>query len=174
LLGNERVNAIAVDGANRKWIGTQDAGLYLVSPDGTQILQNFTVDNSPLLSNTILSLALNNSTGELFIGTNQGLVSYMTDATQANASFSEVHAYPNPVRPDFNGIITITGLMADSQVRITNVNGNVIYQTISNGGIATWDGMNADGSRVSSGVYLIMCTSPDGSQHATVKLLIIK
>ncbi|MGC9150859.1 MAG: T9SS type A sorting domain-containing protein [Microbacter sp.] len=174
LLGNERINAIAVDGANRKWIGTQTSGLYLVSPDGTQILQHFTTDNSPLLSNAILSLALNNQTGELFIGTNQGLVSYMTDATQATATFSNVHAYPNPVRPDFHGVITITGLMADSQVKITNISGDVIYQTTSNGGVATWDGNNTDGSRVSSGVYLIMCTSSDGTQHVTEKLLIIK
>jgi ligand-binding sensor domain-containing protein len=174
LLGNERVNAIAVDGANRKWIGTQDAGLYLVSSDGTQILQNFTINNSPLLSNTILSLALNNQTGELFVGTDQGIISYMTDATQATATFSNVYAYPNPVRPDFHGVITITGLVADSQVKITDLNGNVVYETISNGGIATWNGNKADGSRVSSGVYLVVCTSADGSQHAITKLLIIK
>lgn len=174
LLGNERVNAIAVDGANRKWIGTQDAGLYLVSPDGTQILQNFNINNSPMPSNTILSLALNNQTGELFVGTDQGLISYMTDASQAMATYSNVHAFPNPVRPDFHGVITITGLMADSQVKITNVNGDVIYQTTSNGGVATWDGNNVDGSRVSSGVYLVLCTSPDGTQHTTIKLLIIR
>jgi len=174
LLGNERINAIAVDGANRKWIGTQDAGLYLVSPDGTQILQDFTTDNSPLLSNTILSLAMNNQTGELFVGTDQGLISYKTDATQATATFSNVYAYPNPVRPDFHGVITITGLVTDTQVKITNLNGNVVYETISNGGIATWNGNKADGSRVSSGVYLVVCTSADGSQHAITKLLIIK
>ena len=174
LLGTERVNAIAVDGANRKWIGTQTSGLYLVSPDGTQILQHFTTDNSPLLSNTILSLALNNQTGELFVGTDQGLISYQTDATQATATFSNVYAYPNPVRPDFNGMITITGLVADTQVKITNLNGNLVYETISNGGIATWNGNKVDGSRVSSGVYLVICTSADGSQHAITKLLIIK
>jgi hypothetical protein len=173
LLGTERVNAIAVDGANRKWIGTQDAGLYLVSPDGTQILKNFTIDNSPLLSNTILSLALNNETGELFIGTDQGLISYMTDATQAAATYSNVYAYPNPVRPDFQGIITITGLVADSQVRITDVNGHVVYATTSNGGIATWNGNKANGSRVSSGVYLVFCVTSDGSQHAVTKILIL-
>ena len=174
LLGTERVNAIAVDGANRKWIGTQTSGLYLVSPDGVQTLQHFTIDNSPLLSNTILSLALNNQTGELFVGTDQGIISYMTNATQATATFNNVYAYPNPVRPDFNGVITITGLVADTQVKITNLNGNVVYETISNGGIATWNGNKADGSRVSSGVYLVICTSADGSQHAITKLLIIK
>ncbi len=174
LLGNERVNAIAVDGANRKWIGTQTSGLYLVSPDGVQTLQHFTTDNSPLLSNTILSLALNNQTGELFVGTDQGLISYMTDATQAAATFNNVYAYPNPVRPDFNGVITITGLVADTQVKITNLNGNVVYETISNGGIATWNGNKADGTRVSSGVYLVVCTSADGTQYAITKLLIIK
>lgn len=173
LLGTERVNAIAVDGANRKWIGTQTSGLYLVSPDGTQILQHFTTDNSPLLSNTILSLALNNQTGELFVGTDQGLISYSTDATQASATFNSVYAFPNPVRPDFHGAITITGLVANTQVRITNLNGNVVYETTSNGGIATWNGNKADGSRVSTGVYLVICTSADGTQHAITKLLII-
>lgn len=173
LLGTERVNAIAVDGANRKWIGTQDAGLYLVSSDGTQILQNFTTNNSPLLSNTILSLALNNETGELFIGTDQGLISYMADATQATATYSNVYAYPNPVRPDFQGVITITGLVANSQVKITDANGHVVYVTTSNGGIATWNGNKANGSRVSSGVYLVFCVSADGTQQVVTKILII-
>jgi flagellar hook assembly protein FlgD len=118
-------------------------------------------------------LALNNETGELFIGTDQGLISYMTDATQATATYSNVYAYPNPVHPDFQGVITITGLVANSQVKITDVNGHVVYVTTSNGGIATWNGNKANGSRVSSGVYLVFCVSADGTQYAITKLLII-
>ncbi|MBB3186604.1 T9SS type A sorting domain-containing protein [Microbacter margulisiae] len=173
LLGTESVNAIVVDGANRKWLGSQSSGLYLVSADGTKILKHFTAENSPLLSNDILSLGLNNQTGELFIGTDAGIISFMTDANQALDTFSGVHAYPNPVRPDYHGVITITGLVADTQVKITDVSGNVIYVTTSNGGVATWSGNGINGARVHSGVYLILCSSPDGIQHSVTKLLIV-
>jgi len=173
LLGTESANAIVVDGANRKWIGTQTSGLYLVSADGLQTLQHFTVDNSPLLSNTIMSLALNGTTGELFIGTDQGLISYQTDATNATPSYNKVYAYPNPVRETYHGQITITGLVANSVVKITDAAGNLVYQTVSNGGTATWNGNRAGGARVSTGVYLVLCVSPDGTQSTATKILVI-
>ena len=173
LLGTEKVNVIVVDGANRKWIGTQNSGLYLVSEDGQQTLQHFTVDNSPLLSNTVMSLALNDKTGELFIGTENGIISYMTDATAGNETFGDVYAYPNPVRETYHGTISITGLITNTIVKITDITGNLIYQTKSNGGTATWDGRRHNGARVSTGVYLVFCVSSDGSQTKTTKILVI-
>ena len=103
LLANETVTAIAVDGANRKWLGTQNAGIFLVSPDGTEQIHHFTEENSPLFSNTITDIAINNQTGEVYIGTSKGLISYISDATQGYESHQNVTVYPNPVRPEFNG-----------------------------------------------------------------------
>jgi hypothetical protein len=173
LLGTEQVSAIKVDGANRKWIGTTTSGLYLVSENGQQTLQHFTTDNSPLLSNNIISLEINGTTGELFIGTDLGLISYQADASDAASTLSEIYVYPNPVRETYQGIITITGLVSKATIKITDINGNLIYQTTSNGGVATWNGKRVGGARVSTGVYLVISTSPDGSQSATTKILVI-
>ena len=152
LLDTEEIKAIAVDGANRKWIGTASSGIYLVSEDGLETIHHFTSENSPLLSDAIQSIAINDKTGEVFIGTGNGLISYQSDAIEGGDIFENVRAYPNPVRPEYNGIITITGLVADTQVRITDINGNLLFETKSNGGIATWDGCNASGEKVATGV----------------------
>jgi len=124
LLQFEDVTAIAVDGANRKWIGTQKAGVFLVSPDGTQELAHFTEENSPLFSNTILSIAINPENGEVFFGTAMGVISYRGTATEGGDIFKDVYAYPNPVRPEYNGIIAIKGLVRDANVKITDIAGN--------------------------------------------------
>ncbi len=174
LLGTEEIKAIAVDGANRKWIGTTSSGVYLVSEDGTEIIHHFTSENSPLLSDAIQSIAINNKTGEVFFGTGNGLISYQSDATEGESVFKNVRAFPNPVRPEYNGVVSITGLTADSQVRITDINGNLIFETISNGGIATWNTCNASGSRVATGTYFAHCISADGKQKHIAKILIIK
>jgi hypothetical protein len=173
LLANEKVKAIAIDGANRKWLGTEASGVYLMSENGQQTIQHFTVSNSPLLSNDILSIAINPKTGEVFFGTGQGIVSYQGDAVEGGSGFSDVYAYPNPVRQNYNGVITITGLVADTQVKITDLNGNLICQTISNGGLATWDGKDVHGRRVSTGVYLAICANADGTQSTITKILVI-
>lgn len=173
LLGEETVTAIAIDGANRKWIGTNSSGLYLVSADGKQTIHHFTESNSPLLANHITSIAINQETGEVFIGTSIGIISYQSDAIEANSAFTEIHAYPNPVRASYSGLITITGLVTETLVRITDINGNVIYTTQSNGGIATWDGTNINGHRVASGVYMAQCYTTDGTMNATTKILIL-
>jgi hypothetical protein len=173
LLVNERIKAIAIDGANRKWLGTESSGVYLMSENGQETIKHFTDTNSPLLSNDILSIAINPATGEVFFGTGKGIVSYQSDAGEAGETFNNVYAYPNPVREGFAGIITITGLVADTQVRITDINGNLVCQTISNGSIATWDGKDVHGRKVSTGVYLAMCTSSDGTQSAITKILVI-
>jgi len=173
LLVNENIQAIAVDGANRKWIGTKSSGVYLMSENGQQTIQQFTVSNSPLLSNNIVSIAINPQTGEVFFGTDQGLVSYQSDASEAGSSFNNVYAYPNPVRQGYNGVITITGLMANTQVKITDINGNLVSETISNGSLAIWDGKDVHGRRVSTGVYLAICVNSDGTQNTITKILFI-
>ncbi len=175
LLSNERINAICIDGGNRKWIGTESNGIFLLSEDGLETINHFTTENSPLLSNKIQSLALNQKTGELFIGTDQGLISYMSDATEGENTFSETaHAFPNPVKPDYTGLITITGLIRDSNVKITDINGNLIFAGTSVGGQFTWNGRNSKGRRVASGVYLVLAADAEGKEGIATKILIIK
>lgn len=173
LLESERINAIAIDGANRKWIGTESTGVYLMSDNGQETIYHFTTQNSPLLSNMILSIDIHPKTGEVFFGTGGGLVSYQSDAAEAGNVFTNVHAYPNPVRENYSGVITITGLVENTTVKITDVAGNLISETTSNGSIATWDGKNKFGQKVSTGVYLAICISPDGQQSKTTKILVI-
>lgn len=162
VLGATNITAIEVDGANRKWFGTANAGIILLSADGLEILEQHTVDNSPLISNNIIDLELDQSTGELFIITDQGLVSYRTDATEGSADYEEVTVFPNPKRPEFDGPITIQGIKYDSDVRITDAGGRLVYQTTSNGGTATWNGRTLNGEKVPTGVYLIW-TAPNSS-----------
>lgn len=171
LLETEQINAIAVDGANRKWIGTAASGLYLMSEDGLETIEHFTTDNSPLLSNTILSIAIEPTTGKVFIGTGKGLMSYQGDASAPFESYSSAYAYPNPVRPDYEGPITIAGLEDESIIHITDNAGNLVCETRSNGGTAIWDGKTADGRRVATGVYNVFCNA--GGDHAVVKILVM-
>jgi hypothetical protein len=173
LLVGEYIQAIAIDGANRKWIGTKSSGVYLMSENGQQTIQHFTVSNSPLLSNNVMSIAINPLTGEVFLGTDQGIVSYQSDANVAGSTFGNVYAYPNPVRQGYIGVITITGLMVNSQVKITDISGNLVCQTVSNGSLATWDGKDVHGRKVSTGIYLAICANADGTQSAITKILVI-
>jgi len=173
LLVGENIQAIAIDGANRKWLGTKSSGVYLMSENGQQTIQHFTVANSPLLSNNVMSLAINPLTGEVFFGTDQGIVSYQGDANEAGTTFGEVYAYPNPVRQNYTGVVTITGLMEKTQVKITDISGNLICETISNGSLATWDCKDVHGRRVSTGIYLAICANADGTQSAITKILVI-
>lgn len=173
LLNTECINAIAIDGANRKWFGTQSSGLYLMSADGLETIEHFTTDNSPLLSNTIMSLAIDPKTGKVFIGTDAGIVSFQSDASEPAENLSEVYAYPNPVRPEYTGIITIKGLMDETVLHIVDGSGNLVCQTRSNGGIAVWDGKNATGQRVAGGVYSVLCNTADGQQHCVAKIMVM-
>lgn len=173
LMENEKVTAIAVDGANRKWIGSEGGGLYLFSADGTKQIEHFTTDNSPLFSNNILALTIDPETGEVFIGTDQGLISYKGTATEGSDNFSTVYAYPNPVKEDYAGLIGIKGLVSNAQVRITDIAGNLIFSTQANGGLAIWDGKNFSGKRAKSGVYLVYAGNDTGSQKIVTKILII-
>ena len=173
MLGTETITAIAVDGANRKWIGTENAGVFLLSPDGTKQIYSFNENNSPLLSNNITSIAIDHQSGEVFFGTDKGIISYRSTATQALNEFNKVFVFPNPVREDYDGPITITGLVSDAEVKITDISGNIVYETRALGGQAIWDGRNFSGARVQTGVYLIFCTNEDGSKTHVTKLLFI-
>ena len=173
LLGTETVTAITVDGANRKWIGTSKAGAFLLSEDGLEQIHNFTLENSPLLSNNIMDIAINGKTGEVYFATDKGLISYKSTATDANEYFSDVYVYPNPVREDYNGDIVISGLIEDTNIKITDISGNIVFETTSLGGQAIWDGRSFSGNKVHTGVYLIFCTNEDGSKTHVTKLLII-
>ena len=173
-LGDEQVNAIAVDAGNRKWIGTTSSGVFLISEDGRETLEHFTTDNSYLPNNNVKSIAIDHRTGEVFFGTDAGLVSYFGEAKGGSPSYNDVYAYPNPVRPDFNDKVIITGLMDNSSVKITDVRGNLIYQTRSVGGQASWDCRNKSGRRVASGVYLVMAATPEGKEGVVTKIAVIK
>ncbi len=172
LLGTEQINAIVVDGANRKWIGTQTSGIYLMSSDGLTTLAHFTTDNSTLLSNTILSIAIDPNSGEVFVGTGSGIASYRSDASSPKEDLTNAYAFPNPVRPNYAGVISIAGLMENTTVNIIDAGGNLVCKTKSNGGIAVWDGCNFRGQRVASGVYTALCNA--SGAHTTVKILIIR
>lgn len=174
MLGTEKITSISVDGANRKWLGTASSGVYLLSSDGTTILKHFNEENSPLFSNSIESVAVDNKTGDVWIGTSKGLISVRENATSGEESFSGLYAFPNPVRNDFSGNVTVTGLVRDTQVKITDVSGNLVYETTSDGGMATWDLNNYQGHRVSTGVYIVFCSAPGGKQSAVTKILVIK
>jgi len=173
LLNNIRINCITVDGANRKWIGTNGNGIYLVSADGTETLHHFDTENSPLPSNYVWSITINPESGEVFMGTYEGLVSYRSDATESSISYDKIHVFPNPVTVGYNGLITVTGLMENSQVSISNLSGNVLIKGTSRGGQFTWDGYTANGKRASSGVYIVFCASEDGTQYQTCKFMIV-
>lgn len=175
LLEGVNITSIVIDGGNRKWIGTTGNGLYLISADNMEQIEHFTADNSPLLSNNIFSLAINNETGELYIGTDIGLCSYTTDATAALSSIEKdnVYAYPNPVEPGYDGLITIVGLSLDADVKILSTSGQLVAQGRSNGGTFTWNGRDHSGHRVASGIYMVAAATSDGKKGTVCKVAII-
>jgi ligand-binding sensor domain-containing protein len=172
LLENETVTAIAVDGANRKWIGTDRGGVFLFSEDGTKEIYHFTADNSPLLSDRIICLAINKD-GDVFFGTDKGVVSFRASATPGGDTNEDVYAFPNPVKPDYEGYIAVKGLVSNAQVRITDVNGVLVYSTRAEGGQAIWDGKNFDGKKAHAGVYLVFAANDDGTEKVVTRILII-
>ena len=175
LLSGVAVTCIVVDPANRKWIGTNSNGLYLVSADGQELLQHFQAEDSPLLSNNIQCLAIHPTSGLLMIGTDEGLCSYFSDATEAEESLNSdnVIAYPNPVRPDYAGPIVVRGLTMDSEVKILSSTGQLVWNGVSNGGTFTWNGCNKHGRRVSSGVYHVVANTSDGKKAVVSRIIVI-
>lgn len=173
LLANELVTAIAIDGGNRKWIGTRN-GLFLFSSDGADQLLSFTEKNSPLPSSEISSLAIEPMSGEVYVRTPRGMVSYRSTATEGAADFSGVKVFPNPVRPEFNGLIGISGLVENAFVKITDTAGRLIYETHAAGGTAVWNARDPQGHRAETGVYLIFMTGTDGTERLVSKLAVVK
>ena len=171
LLGDEQINCMAVDGGNRMWIGTTNSGLYLIEDD-TITVAHFTETNSLLPSNNVQSIAIMPKTGEVFIGTDKGIASYRSDASEAQEDMKQAYAYPNPVRPNYVGTITIVGLMDNTTVNIIDESGNLVCKTKSHGGTAVWDGKLADGRRATPGVYTALCNAEGG--HTVVKILVIR
>lgn len=175
VLGGTAIRDIEVDGANRKWMATDNSGIVLLSADGLEIIEQFTMENSPLISNNIIDLEIDQNTGELFIVTDKGLISYRTDASEGKSrDYDEVNVFPNPVRPDFTGVITMQGIQYDSDVKVTDAAGNLVYKTTSNGGTAVWDGKTLDGQPVASGVYLIWTAPNEGKGRKVGKILVVR
>ncbi|MET4108786.1 T9SS type A sorting domain-containing protein [Hymenobacter sp. UYP22] len=172
-LFNERIRAIAVDGANRKWFGT-DRGLWLFSADASEGLLHFTTDNSPLPSNQIVDVEVNDKTGEVFVVTDAGTVAYRGDATVTEGKPSCAKVFPNPVRTDFTGQVGITGLANNGFVKITDVTGKLVYQTRATGGAVTWNLLDGNGRRVQSGVYLVLSSDADGKNGCVSKVAVVE
>ena len=170
------IKDIEVDGANRKWIGTNSNGLYLVSADGQETICHFTTENSPLPSDCIESIAINNLTGEVFVGTDMGIACYRSDATAAAPSLDKnsIHVYPNPVRADYGGNISVVGLTHDCVVKIVDAAGYLVNEGVSNGGLYSWNGRNARGEKVASGVYHVLTYDSDGNEGVATKILITR
>ena len=175
LLNNVNINHIAIDGGNRKWFATNGAGAFLIGADNITQISNFKKENSYLLSNNIYSTAINQKNGEVFFLTDKGLCSYQSDATEPSEEMTEdnVYAYPNPVTPDYTGLITITGLTYDADVKITSSNGALIAQGRSNGGTFTWDGNDRQGRRVASGIYFVITATSEGNSGTVCKIAVI-
>jgi ligand-binding sensor domain-containing protein len=173
LFQTQAVRTIAVDGANRKWIGTTN-GVWLVSAEGDKIVNRFTIDNSPLPSNAIQKITIDPVTGDVYIGTESGLVSYRGTATEGGKENSNVKVFPNPVQSGYTGTIAIKGLVDNADVRITDVSGQLVYKTKAQGGQAVWNGLDYTGRRPQSGVYLIFATNKDGSQKNVSKMVFME
>ena len=174
LLSTSRVQAIAVDGGNRKWIGTDNDGVYLLSADGMTTIHHFTSENSPLPSDNIFSVAVNPTDGEVFMGTENGLVSYRDYAIEGKTDYQQAYAFPNPVRPEFTGDITVTGLTEDSEVQITDIRGHLMAKGTSLGGQFVWNGCTPSGQRAASGVYPVFAIDAAGHKAVVCKIVFIK
>ncbi|WP_166921162.1 type IX secretion system anionic LPS delivery protein PorZ [Flavobacterium poyangense] len=174
LLYEQFVTAIVVDGANNKWIGTLDSGVFMVSPNGQETKYHFTVNNSPLPSNAVNDIKINSVTGEVFIATNKGMVSFKGIATSANENLNNVFVYPNPVRPGYSGTVKVAGLIDKANIKITDIEGNLVHETTSEGGTIEWDTTAFGRYKVASGVYMIFISAQDGEETKVKKVMIIR
>jgi hypothetical protein len=174
LLETEAINCIEIDGSNRKWIGTKNSGAYLLSDDGLREVYHFTEESSPLPSNTIYDIGINHSNGEVFFATENGVVGFFSTATNFDNEMSNVRVFPNPVLPEYEGNITIDGLAYNTSIKITDIQGNILFETESEGGRAVWNGLLSNGNRPSTGVYLIYVSTNTGSADEVRKLTFIR
>lgn len=173
LFKDENVQTIAVDGADRKWVGTKN-GVWLISATGEKVIYRFSSSNSPLLGNDVSKISIDPLTGEVFIATNNGLCSFRSTATEGVATQQQVLVFPNPVPPGYNGSIAIRGLSNNALVKITNLYGALVYQTRALGGQAIWDAKNTNGVKVASGVYLVICRDDSGTEKIATKITIVQ
>ena len=173
LLRDEFVTAVAIDPGNRKWIGTRTNGIWLFSETGEEQVFHFTADNSPLLSDNITAIKVHPGSGEVFIGTDKGLVSFRSDATQGTSRHENVEIYPNPVRPGFNRDVVINGLVNNALVKITDVSGKLVREIRAQGSTALWNSRDYNGQRVKTGVYLVFSTNRDGTETFVGKIAVI-
>lgn len=176
LLSGLPITCIAVDGANRKWVGTLNNGVFLISADGQETIHHFTKADSPLISDAIQDIAINPTTGEVAIGTEMGLCTYMSDAIEAAEDLvkDDVLVFPNPVRADYTGPIAIKGLTMDSEVKILGSSGQLVWRGVSSGGMVTWNGCNMNGKRVASGIYHVVANNNAGDKAIVTRIVIIK
>lgn len=174
LLFEQFITDIAVDGANNKWVSTADSGVFQVSPSGREILNIFNTTNSPLPTNSVRTVSINSTTGEVFLGTTSGLLSYSSRITAENNDLENLRAYPNPVRPGYNGLVTIDGLTNNANVKITDITGNLVFEEFSSGGTLLWDTRAFGRHKVASGVYLIVVTGEDQIETTIGKIMIIR
>jgi len=173
LLRDESITAIAVDGGNRKWMGTNN-GVWLFNASGEELIYNFTEDNSPLPSNRILSITIDPLSGEVFFATDKGIASFRSTATQSSFQFENVKIFPNPVTREFAGQVAINGLYRDAIVKITDLGGRLVFETRANGGTAVWNARQLNGDRVSTGMYFVFATSEDGAERHVGKIAVIE
>ena len=173
LLESIAVTAIAIDGANRKWFGTRNNGIFLFDANVTQLLANFTAENSPLISNTIRHIDIHDRTGEVFVSTEQGLCSYRDGVSEAPPNFGNVKVFPNPVKPDFTGLVGIEGLAENAEVKITDISGKLFYQTVAKGGTATWNVRDYNGRRAAAGIYLVFAATSLGEEKQVAKIAVL-
>ncbi len=173
LFQNEMVQSIAVDGADRKWIGTKN-GVWLISADGQKIVYRFAEDNSPLLSNDVKKITIDQQSGEIFFATSKGICSFRSTATEGGSSNENVQVFPNPVPPGYNGTIAIRGLVNNAIVKITEMDGRLVFQTRALGGQAVWDGKDYKRRKISTGVYLILISDDSRQEKAVGKIVFVK
>ncbi|WP_276480522.1 two-component regulator propeller domain-containing protein [Paraflavitalea pollutisoli] len=173
LFSGEQVQSIAIDGADRKWIGTKN-GVWLISPDGSTTIARFTAENSPLLSNDILQIAIDGQTGEVFFATDKGICSYRSTATEGGSTNSSVLVFPNPVPPGYTGTIAIRGVVNNAIVKIAELDGRLVYQTRAQGGQAVWNGKDYRGKSISTGVYLVLISDDNKQEKAVAKIIFVQ
>lgn len=173
LLASQFVTDIKVDAANRKWVGTA-LGVYLLSEDGRETIHHFTEENSPLLDNYVTTIEIDGSNGYVYFGTAKGVCVYRSTAIDGPVLGNQVKVFPNPVRPEFEGDISISGLPTNSIVKVTDVSGQIVYETEALGGQAIWDGKTYQGDKVKAGVYLVYSASADGLQKEVSKILLLR
>lgn len=174
LLFQQLVTDIEVDGSNNKWIATSGSGVFYMSSDGTETLAHFTTENSPIPTNIVSNIEIDSETGRVYIATNKGIVSFQGSATGPKDTLENVYAFPNPVRPGYSGNVTISGLVSDANVKVTDIEGNLVYETTSEGGTVLWDLTAFGKHKVASGVYMVLISNQDGSETKVTKVMVVR